>query len=211
MKLYKFPRTLHLPWSEGITSGDKVMHNTDSLNTIIYVSVKMDGENTTLYPDYLHARSLDSKHHPSRDWIKSYHAGIKHIIPKGWRICGENLYAKHSIHYKHLHNYFYVFAIFDEDNYCLDARDTILFCNSYGLQLCPLLFFGYFDKKVIQECYELYKETSKDEVEGYVVRAFNPFHYDNYSDNVAKYVRARHITTDQHWMNSKIIENEIII
>ena len=56
----KYPRTLHLPWSESITSDDKVMKSIDSLlNKNVIVSLKMDGENTTLYTDYIHARSID--------------------------------------------------------------------------------------------------------------------------------------------------------
>lgn len=36
----------------------------------VVITEKMDGENTTLYRDGLHARSLDSRHHPSRNWVK---------------------------------------------------------------------------------------------------------------------------------------------
>lgn len=41
----------------------------------------MDGENTSLYRNKLHARSEDSKDHKSRHWIKSFHAQIKYNIP----------------------------------------------------------------------------------------------------------------------------------
>ena len=58
---------------------------------------KLDGENTTLYADGLHARSLDSAHHPSRTWVKALQARIGHAVPKGWRVCGENMFARHSI------------------------------------------------------------------------------------------------------------------
>jgi len=36
----------------------------------VVVTEKMDGENTTMYCDNIHARSIDGRHHPSRDWVK---------------------------------------------------------------------------------------------------------------------------------------------
>src|SRR3546814_8478297 len=65
----------------------------------VIVTEKMDGENTTLYRDYIHARSVDGRSHPSRDWVKQFRSGIAADIPEDWRVCGENLFAKHSIHY----------------------------------------------------------------------------------------------------------------
>ncbi|HGN6580791.1 MULTISPECIES: RNA ligase family protein [Bacillus] len=32
---------------------------------------KLDGENTSLYKDAIHARSLSSGHNPSRTWVKT--------------------------------------------------------------------------------------------------------------------------------------------
>jgi hypothetical protein len=50
----------------------------------------------------------------------------------------------------------------------------------------------------------------KNKHEGIVVRNTESFMYDNFSENVAKAVRKNHVTTDSHWMNSKIIKNNII-
>ena len=70
----KYPRTLHIPSSPGATSDDKMLTASQYVEFFqgrnIQITEKMDGENTTLYSDYLHARSLDSRHHPSRDWVK---------------------------------------------------------------------------------------------------------------------------------------------
>jgi len=91
----------------------------------VVVTEKMDGENTTLYSDGLHARSVDSRHHPSRAWIKAFHAQWRHLIPEGWRLCGENLFAQHSIHYERLPSYFMLFSIWDEHNHCLSWNETL--------------------------------------------------------------------------------------
>ena len=75
LQYVKYPRTWHLPWSPGATKDDRVLPDTAHFNSQeVVVTVKMDGENTTLYPDYLHARSLDSRNHPSRNWIKNLHS-----------------------------------------------------------------------------------------------------------------------------------------
>ena len=68
----------------------------------VVVTEKLDGENTTLYRRGLHARSLDPRPHPSRDWVKRLQGQIGHLIPEGWRVCGENLYARHSLGYDDL-------------------------------------------------------------------------------------------------------------
>jgi hypothetical protein len=97
----KYPRTHHLPWSPGVGPNDQVATaldefvDADGRPVDVVVTEKLDGENTTLYRDYLHARSLDSRTHPSRDWVKGFWAQLAGDIPDGWRICGENLWATH--------------------------------------------------------------------------------------------------------------------
>jgi hypothetical protein len=111
----KYPRTFHLPWSQGATDDDKVLSSVKHFEgKEVVISEKKDGENTTIYSDgYCHARSLDSAHHPSRSWVKSLASSLVGSIPEGWRICGENLYARHSISYEALPSYFMVFGIYD--------------------------------------------------------------------------------------------------
>jgi len=46
-------------------------------------------------------------------------------IPAGWRICGENLFYKHTIPYRDLHTMFYVYSIWNEANECLSWADTL--------------------------------------------------------------------------------------
>ena len=89
----KYPRTHHLPWSGQINNDDRVMENgtLGFQNKRIVVTVKMDGEQTSMYNDGLHARSLTMESHPSRSWVKAIHAQISHDIPEGWRVCGQNL------------------------------------------------------------------------------------------------------------------------
>ena len=122
-----YPRTPHLPWSPGATADDVRTGDLSGLvGRRVVITEKMDGENTTLYRDGLHARSLDSAHHPSRTWIKALHGRIAARIPEGRRICGENLFARHSIAYSTLDSWFYAFSVWQEDR-CLDWDSTVRF------------------------------------------------------------------------------------
>ena len=79
-----YPRTPHLPWSPGAASDDvRVADLSGLLGREVVVTEKLDGENTTLYADGLHARSLDSAHHPSRAWVKALQGRIGARHPGG--------------------------------------------------------------------------------------------------------------------------------
>lgn len=214
----KYPRTHHLPWSPGLTKDDRVMEYVkdhrygktvrlplDGLAVV--VTEKMDGENTTMYRDGLHARSIDGRNHPSRNWVKNLHASIKHEIPDGWRICGENLYAKHSIHYTSLPSYFMVFSIWDERNVCLGWEDTKAYADILGLATVREIYTGIFDEQKIRALMTPGKEP--EGTEGYVVRSYTEFPYSQFRFKVAKYVRENHVQTHGHWMRSRLELNTL--
>jgi len=203
---YKYPRTPHLPWSPGSNSDDKILKDTSHFEgKRVVVTEKFDGENTSLYCDYLHARSIDSAHHPSRDWVKGYHACFSHFIPEGWRICGENLYATHSIEYSSLESYFLAFSIWDNE-ICLDYDQFEEWCGLLSLSTPQTLYLGLWDEDIIKN---LEKDLDTTRVEGYVVRLFDSFFYQDFHKSVAKWVRTGHVQTDKHWMFSKIVTNKV--
>lgn len=206
----KYPRTFHLPWSEGATDDDKKLKNIDHfLGKEVIVTEKLDGENCTMYHDHLHARSIDSKDHPSRHWVKMLHATISLDIPLNWRLCGENMYAKHSIYYEQLTSYYYLFSIWNEQNQCLSWDETIEWAQLFQIPTAPVLYRGLFDEKKIKSLSTEYSVFSGEQ-EGYVVRLADSFYYDNFKHSVGKFVRKNHVQTDQHWLNQSIIPNGII-
>ena len=200
----KYPRTYHFEWSPGKTSDDKVIKSLAFLEgKRVVATAKMDGENTSLYRDHYHARSLDSQHHPSRDWVKAFWSTFRHEIPEGFRICGENLYAQHSLRYDDLKSYFYMFSMW-EGKRCLSWDETVMWADLLGIEMVPVLYDGIFDEVKIREIAE---GLDPEKVEGLVVRVAGEFNYDDFSRAVAKYVRANHVTTDTHWMHSEIKAN----
>lgn len=219
----KYPRTPHLPYSPGATSDDvRIVDLSLFAGNRIVITEKLDGENTTVYWDgYVHARSLNSKHHPSRSWIKGFAQQFSSDLPRGWRVCGENLFAFHSIFYKDLPSCFLVFGIYNENNLCLSWNDTVEFCHLLGLNTVPVLYQGsYFDLSNFwtgKGTFPTFAAQSVDsvypdgfiptEAEGFVVRIEDSFPYFDFDKNTAKWVRENHVQTDAHWMERKVIPN----
>ena len=214
--IIKYPRTHHLPWSDTIgPDGDHVLRDLSVFkNREIVVSEKLDGENTTLYQTHLHARSLDGRNHPSRGWVKAFHARIRHLIPVGWRICGESLYALHSIHYQALPTYYVVFGVHngrewlswdDTTNFCKSIIDPL---NEQALLMPPLLYRGAWNEKKVRACFSGVSAFGGAQ-EGYVVRPSAAFAESDFASCVAKYVRPNHVQSDGHWMLKPVVKNEL--
>jgi hypothetical protein len=204
-KYVKYPRTWHLPWSPGATDDDRVLKDTANFRgRTVVVTEKMDGENTTMYSDYIHARSVDGRSHPSRDWVKNFHGQIAYNIPDGWRICGENLFAKHSIGYDKLPSFFMGFSVWNDRNVCLSWDETLEYMELMGIKPVPVLYRGLYNGDEIRALYDEKKDWEKRE--GYVIRLADSFPYSSFDQSVAKYVRSEHVRTTKHWMHGQPVE-----
>lgn len=204
----KYPRTHHLPWSEKVNKDDRVIDSTNILfENDIVVTVKMDGQNITMYNDYIHTRSTDSESHPSQNWVKGLWSRISYEIPKGWRICGENLYAKHTIEYNNLSSYFQVFSIWDENNRCLSWEETVEYCKMLNLTMVPVLYIGDASKCDFNSLNKMRKYGS-DNMEGYVVRSVDDFSYFDFKKRVAKFVH-KDFSNVHGWNRFKIVHNKL--
>jgi hypothetical protein len=202
----KYPRTFHLPWSPNVGSDDKVMESLAWFQgEEVVVTVKMDGEQTSLYRDGFHARSLDTPSHPSRDWLWGLHRQVGHDIPEGWRITGENLYAMHSIHYRNLKAAFMAFGMWDEKNLCLSWDDTELYAATLGLKTVDVLYRGIWNEAVVKAL-EVPSHNG-DPCEGYVCRVSRAFAFKEFKSVVGKSVRKDHVHTHGHWMREAVVPN----
>lgn len=205
-KYVKHPRTYHLPWSLGMTDDDRMMESLDGFkNESIIMTEKMDGEQTTMYNDHIHARSIDSSAHPSRSWVKNLWSKIAFEIPEDMRICGENLFAKHSIAYEELPSFFLVHSIWERDR-CLSWEQTVEWCELLGLTPVPVLVNPLNLEVDITALVDWNVPADK---EGYVVRVARSFGLVEYPRVVGKFVRANHVQTHGHWMRSKLEPNKL--
>lgn len=204
----KYPRTNHLPWSDGIHNDDRVISTMEWFQgETVVVTEKMDGENTSMYCDHIHARSLDSKNHSSRNWVKNYWGKISGEIPEGWRICGENLYAKHSIGYEELPSYFLGFSIWNQENIALSWKETMEWFELLEIEPVKVLYHGIYDEDKIKA---LVKDLPWDSSEGYILRVADEIPYNEFKYKVAKFVRKNHVQTIKHWMHGQaVVPNKV--
>ena len=220
MKYIKYPRTYHLPYSPCVSCDDKRLSSDDHFYKMenVVVTIKMDGENTSIYNDgYIHSRSLEPANNPWQSKIRQlsweFIFGLN-TFPEGYRLCGENMQAVHSIEYtlKTYKDIFQCFAVYDNTNMCLNWNATKIMCESINVTMVPVIYIGKYDKQKILDAFNEYcKNVSPQEVEGFVVRNADNFHYNDFKNNVGKYVRKNHIQTDSHWRynwKNNIIENK---
>jgi len=211
----KYPRTNHFPWSPGVSDDDRIGHDlTEFLGQEVVITEKMDGENTTMYNDHIHARSIDSRGGEDRAWVKQLWSTFAYDIPEDWRICGENLWAEHSIHYEGLRSYFYAFSVWNERNVCLSWEETLDYLELLGIRHVPVLWCG-----VLSEDYDEAKKQIRaveknlkwDKNEGYVMRPTRSFTYGEFRHCMRKFVRKGHVQTTKHWRAGRAFTpNELV-
>lgn len=215
MELTKYFRTPHLPRSPGATSDDLRLTGREVAEMFsgrdVVVTEKVDGENTSVYSDgYTHARSRDSKAHPSRTHMRALARALGTMgIPDGWKLYGEYAYARHSIAYDRLPGYFMLFAVVDETGLSLPWESVEEWAALLDLPTVPVIYRGPFADLDLANLYPFTSSLSTHgEPEGYVVRTRAGFNV--HGDRpIAKYVRENHVQTDDHWMFSEIVPNTL--
>ena len=207
-KYVKYPRTYHVPWSNLLKDDRMLVDDSQFHDKRVIVTLKMDGENTTLYNDYIHARSLDSGSHESRNWVKGFWSRMSYLLDDNMRVCGENLYAVHSLKYEALPTYFMAFSIWI-NNVCLSWDETLEYAELLGVQTVPVIYDGIYDAELIKKTFKQYEKTN----EGYVIRLADEFKYGDFRKSSAKYVRPefRQVvnTSHGHWISKKIEVNQL--
>jgi len=198
--LRKYPRTPHIPGSPGMTDDDKLV-SPETLAFLqsgveLVVTEKMDGGNITMYRDDFHGRSLDSGTHPWDTRTRAVWASIRHLIPEGWRISGESLQARRSVAYDNLPGVYMMFGVWDENNNLLSWDDTVHVSEMLGLPHVPVLYQGTSYNEAVNIWGQLREEETS---EGFVVRNAGSFPYSEFSQNIAKWVRAGHVRTRADW------------
>ncbi len=184
----KYPRTYLLPWSESTNEGERDLASIEPfMGRRVVLTEKMDGENVTLYRDFMHTRSVETHRHASREWLEWRWQEIRERIPPGWRICGEYVFAKHTIEYANLPSYFLGFSVWNERNVCLDWDATRAFMDIIGMACVPVLYDGIFDLSRIDE---VWRRHGGPHSEGYVMRLADEIPYRDFRRLAGKFIRA---------------------
>lgn len=208
----KYPKSYHFHYSEKLSKKDDRRHKNDDhfSNKEVVATIKLDGENSSLYNDGYHARSLDSKvDSEDRRWLDTLRTTkVAGKIPDNWRICGENMFYKHTCKYSNLENLFYIFSIWEE-NKCLHWDVVKEAAAKLELPVVPEVYRGPYDKELIMEAFSQYIKGSEDEVEGFVVRSVSEFQIEDFKYNLSKFVRHTFQIGNSHWRHAAKTLNEV--
>ncbi|GAB3496570.1 RNA ligase family protein [Spirosoma knui] len=211
----KYGRTYHYPFSPGTTSDDRInqQYQTDSsrIQTLVHTE-KLDGENNCLNRYGVFARSHAAPTQtPWTRHLRDRWAGIKHDLGD-LELFGENLYAVHSISYRQLEAYFYVFAIREHDQW-LSWEETQFYAQLLDFPTVPVLSVqsqpfrpAEVENEVnclasLSSVFDSYDVQTGEACtrEGIVTRDAASFSVADHPHRVFKYVRKGHVKTDEHW------------
>jgi len=203
----KYPRTYHFSFSPGATNDDRIADDMSNLiGKDIVISEKLDGENTGMTKGGVYARSHSA--YTTSAWsreVRQIHDRIKFDIPEDVFIFGENMEGIHSIEYSNLTSYFYIFGIRD-NNIWIPWKDVEDLAYLLDIPTVPVLFKGVVNSekelKVLVETLSKQPSFLGGQREGIVCRNASLFHNDYFAQNVMKWVRKGHVTTDEHWQRN---------
>jgi hypothetical protein len=201
----KYNRTYHLPWSPGSTNDDRISNNVESLLGIeIVITEKLDGENTGMEDEGVYARShaAFTTSAWSREVRQLHKMKVEGQLGEDVFLFGENMEGIHSIEYTNLDSYFYIFGVRDNGVwipwYQVEEYSYLL-----DIPTVPVLFKGVINtqKELKELVNNLVSKPSElgGQREGIVIRNAGAFDNEDFKDNVMKWVRAGHVTTDVHW------------
>lgn len=154
--------------------------------------------------------------HPSFDRLKALHAGeLKARWPNEYQdlvLYGEWLAARHSIAYYDLPSYLFLYAAY-QSGVWLSWTDLLALASLLKIPTVPVLWRGSVRTEALLK--ELTLEFAKQpsvfgpEREGLVVRYSGTFAEAGFEACVAKWVRANHVQTDDHWSHEPVVWNEL--
>lgn len=174
------------------------------VNKEVVITEKLDGGNTCLHNGEVYARSNNApSHHGWMAMVRKHH-GFKSLVNPEVIFYGEDIYGIHSIEYNPVKEdkTFYLFAVRDFDWfvswYTVEHKALEM-----SLPTVPVLFAGIFSST--KEITKFFEEQLKlpsalgPEAEGFVIRTTEGFRAEDFTKNVAKFVRPNHVQTDEHW------------
>lgn len=155
--LHKFPRTEHLYNNKNISNDDKILDKNiynSFFNNDVHISEKIDGSQLGFSIDenfqiraQCRSHYVSSNYHSQYklldNWIKQHSTELFEILDQNTILFGEWLYAKHSIYYDKLPDYFIAFDLYDKNNKIFYNRNILenKLKNS-SINIVNTLYFG---------------------------------------------------------------------
>ena len=117
------------------------------------------------------------------------------------------MYARHSINYTRLPDYFLMFDIYDQDNNVFLQRDDVeKMIKDTNLKMVPVIFRGKTTLDELKKMVNTQSQFYDGPIEGVYVRAYE----NNHLKYRGKIVRANFLSGDEHWSKGKQVVNGLI-
>lgn len=205
-----YPRTGHWRWSEKLHRDDTYHSDPERfLRRPVIITEKLDGGNTCLARGEVYARSTTLPTHDG--WfamVRKHHAWKTVGLSPDLYTYGEDLYGIHSIEYNPLREdqTYYVFGVRNAD-YWYSWDEVTEHARELGMPTVPVVYDSRIqgEFQTTDEITAFFKAKRKEpsalgiEAEGFVIRVLEGFNDAEFRLNVAKFVRAGHVQTDEHW------------
>lgn len=183
--LFKFPRTPHLFWlGEASPRGDKVLsprEAKDLLRRPVAVEEKVDGAclGFSMIPReeirvqsrgrYL-TRGERGQFQPLWSWLARREDALRRVFRTDRIVFGEWCYARHTVGYDALPDWFLAFDVYDRDAdrfWSRERRDDL--AASIGLVTPPPLATGVFDRRRLEQMFDR-SRFGRESAEGLYLR-----------------------------------------
>jgi len=220
----KFPKTHYLErMGSRISREDKVLPYSDAqifFCELVSVEEKVDGTNlgfSISNDGYIlvqnrgnYISSVSHKQYKKLDlWVADHYHALKNILIKDYILYGEWCYAKHSIQYEYLPDWFLAFDIYDRKcGRFLSRKRRSSILEDTGISEVPTLIS---EKLILKDDLEnlitLKSVLYNGPVEGIYLRIDGD---DGYLSYRAKVVRPEFSQTiDKHWSKTNIVVNSL--
>lgn len=217
----KYPRTLHLPFSPGKGSDDKVMSEKEFESFVgeeIIFSEKLDGSNVCLTKESCFSRShFGPPTHASFNGLKEFHKMVSSDLDPNLSVFAEWACAVHSIRYSILPSYLFIIGVRNDLTGEWWSYDEVKVMSEWlRAPTVPMLLRGQVGdkaklKKIILDLASLSSIYGKER-EGVVISKVSGITADdsNRLCGVGKMVRAGHVQTSEHWLTQKIEKQPLL-
>jgi len=220
--IHKFPRTQHIFNIGGATVDDRILSKDDYENFMnnedVFIAEKVDGAQLGIsidenYKVVVQNRShyVNSKSHSQFEkldkWIMDHSQSLYELLDQDTILFGEWLYAKHSIYYSKLPDYFMAFDLYDKKKKLFYNRDILVNkLKDTNIHYVREIYRGKIkDKNQLLKLIEQKSAYTDDRVEGIYLKIFE----NNYVKSRCKLVRNDFLSGNEHWSKGIIKKNTI--
>lgn len=222
-ELFKFPHTYHLFDSGGsLSRGDKLLPATEAelfYRNRLVMEEKVDGANIgfSLSDDGTirvqnRGNFVEANSHPQfallDQWISLHEDALWELLVDGNILFGEWCYARHSIGYDRLPDWFLAFDLYDRQQGTFLSREQ-RHAKLQGTEIAevPFLAEGVFTRSEVEKFLTAPSALYDGPVEGVVLRQD---HSEGFLVRRAKVVRPDFIQAiGEHWSKGKLVPNRL--